>query len=189
MKLKIKLTEESINKAIEELEQYKNSLPNKLNLFIERLSEVGIEMAENCVQVPLDDMGNMGMFVEFSCQIESNKEVVIGKLIGRDKAQLVNSWLSKDPDTKQEYVKTAELSRLLFYEFGAGLYAIDGHRGTFPSDNPETTKEHADNGWYYKDLDGKWYHSYGTMPTQPMFHAWEDMKKRIRKIGKEVFKE
>lgn len=188
MKIKIKLTEESINSAIKELERYKASLPTKIDLFMRRLSESGIQVAETFTQVQLDDMGSLGYLVEFSCEIEHGKNTTIGYFVGKDKAKYISQWVVKDPSTGREVVKSAEVSPILFYEFGAGAYAIDGHRGTFPS---ETASENAnkEGGWWYKDLDGEWYHSVGTQPTQPMFHAWEEMKKRIRKIGKEVFKE
>lgn len=188
MKIKLKLTEESINKAIQELERYKASIPKKLDLFVRRLSNEGIMVAETFTQVQLDDMGSLGNLVEFNCKIEHGQNVTIGYFVGKDKAKFISQWVVKDPETGREVIKSAEVSPILFYEFGAGKYAIDGHRGTFPSD---TASENAnkDGGWWYKDLDGEWYHSVGTQPTQPMFHAWEDMKKRIRKIGKEVFKE
>lgn len=189
MKIKLKLTEESINKAIQELERYKASIPKKLDLFVRRLSDEGIMVAETYTQVQLDDMGSLGNLVEFNCKIEHGQNVTIGYFVGKDKVKYISQWVVKDPNTGREVIKSAEVSPILFYEFGAGQYAIDGHRGTFPSDNPETTKEHADNGWWYKDLDGEWYHSVGTQPTQPMYKAWEDMKKRIKKIGREVFKE
>ena len=189
MKIKLKLTEESINKAIQELERYKASIPKKLDLFVRRLSDEGIMVAETYTQVQLDDMGSLGNLVEFNCKIEHGQNVTIGYFVGKDKVKYISQWVVKDPNTGREVIKSAEVSPILFYEFGAGQYAIDGHRGTFPSDNPETTKEHADNGWWYKDLDGEWYHSVGTQPTQPMYKAWEEMKKRIKKIGREVFKE
>lgn len=188
MKIKIKLTQESIEQAIKELERYKASLPSKLDLFMRRLSDSGIQVAETFTQVQLDDMGSMGYLVEFTCEIEHGKDTTIGYFVGKDKAKYISQWVVKDPDTGKEVVKSAEVSPILFYEFGAGQYAIDGHRGTFPSETA-SVNANKEGGWWYKDLDGEWYHSVGTQPTQPMYKAWEEMKRRIKKIGKEVFKE
>ena len=139
MKIKLKLTEESINKAIQELERYKASIPKKLDLFVRRLSDEGIMVAETYTQVQLDDMGSLGNLVEFNCKIEHGQNVTIGYFVGKDKVKYISQWVVKDPNTGREVIKSAEVSPILFYEFGAGQYAIDGHRGTFPSDNPETT--------------------------------------------------
>ena len=186
MKIKLSLTQDSINQAIKQLEDYKNSLNSKMDLFMRRLSDSGIQVAETFTEVALDDMGTLGYLVEFTCKIEHKGDTTIGYFVGQDKAKYISQWVTKD-QSGREVVKTAEVSPLLFYEFGAGEYALQGHRGTFPSDTA-SVNANKDGGWWYKDLDGNWYHSTGTVPTQPMYHAWETMKKQIRKIGREVFR-
>lgn len=186
MRIEVSLTQKSINNALKQLEQYKKSLTSKMDEFMRRLSDSGIQVAETFTQVQLDDMGTLGYLVEFKCNIEHSGDTTIGYFVGQDKAKYISQWVVKDASGR-EVVKTAEVSPLLFYEFGSGEYAIDGHRGTFPSETASVNANKA-GGWWYKDLDGNWYHSRGAVPTQPMYHAWETMKKQIRKIGREVFK-
>ena len=188
-KIKCNLDTKSIQNTVDELENYKARLISKGEEFIRRLSEVGIEVAQLHVNAYDPEGTGMGSLISFTTKnVSTNETVSIGYMVGENKSKYVSNWKVKDEESGKEVIKSAELNPLMMYEFGSGLYAIGGYKGSFPSTSPDH-QEHVDNGWWYKKLNGRWYHSYGLEPTRPMLKAWEEMKKQIYKVAKEVFSE
>lgn len=174
MKLKLRLESKSIEKAIKELEKYRDSLAIKNAVFVQRLLDEGIKVAQ-------EHVGGMGKYITFTSNVEGTTHCV-GLLIAEDAEKIQSQWERKDG------VVIAEVSPILFEEFGAGMYAkvlfpVDGvGRGTFPN------QEHAfEPAWHYMDLDGKWHSSSGYMPSHPMYFADMEIINNVQKIAKEVF--
>lgn len=180
MKLKIRLDTDEINHAIEEIEKYKNSIPTKTEMFISKLLDVGIWIAE----VNSDEYGD---YIEFQKEIKDGGKKCVGIFRGVNKKPYISEW---DYFGKK---KTAKVNMLLMAEFGSGwlsevMFNISGVGvGTFPN------QKHAldDNGWYWKEWQsnhkGQWHHSYGSAPTHPMYFAEMEMIQQIEYIAKSVF--
>lgn len=189
-KIKINLTERGINNAIKVLQEEKNILVRKAQLFCERLADVGIRTARESTGV-IDDLGNVTNFIRFYKEVEPSKYGCKAVMYAEDTVTLVSVWKTKEGH------KSAEVSALLMAEFGSGQKASAGQahtdlvnpkvkvgQGEFPN------QTHADDpkGWYWKGMDDVWHHSKGIKPTMPMFKAWLDMYYSIDKVAREVFR-
>ena len=169
MKIGFKLSVNSIEDAREQIRNYKDHLKDKTDEFLERLSEVGIEVINaNVAQATGADDKNVQIETEISR--DGNKAVMTMTISGKD---------------------------LLFIEYGAGIRFNNGNThpwahkhgygiGTYPG------QKHAfdPNGWYYRvppGKGGKLHHSYGTEATMPVYKAHMEMIKQAEKIAKEVF--
>lgn len=180
-KIKLSLNTKSINEAIKDIEKYKSNINSKTELFIKRLGERGITVAQMSVT------GEMGALITFTMKdISTSKNITIGYFVGENRTRVISRW--KVLEDGHEVVRSAEISPILMFEFGSGIYKIESEFSKFPSQS-EDYEEHVKNGWYYKKLNNRWYHSYGLEPTRPMVKAWEQMKSDIYKIAKEVFSE
>lgn len=172
----VKLNNKSIEKAIKELEDYKNSLRAKSELLVSRLIDEGIKVA-------YQHTGKYGGYVEFKKEIESGEQC-IGLLIGRDSKPYISTWKYKGG------VKSVEVSGILMSEFGSGwlanvIWDVEGvGQGTFP----EQTHAFDVRGWYWEDEDGTKHHSRGEQPNYPMYFADMTMLSQVDKIAREVFR-
>lgn len=178
-RLTMSLNSKSIQAAIKELENYRDSLAAKTELFVDRLIEEGIRIAQQ-------NSGGYGKYISFTKEVQSESNRTIGFLIAEDSSKIVVEW---------DYYgnkKTAELSPILFAEFGSStlaevLFDISGvGQGTFPG------QKHADKGtWRYKewqdDNKGQWKQGHGVKPTHPMYKADMEMLETAERIAREVF--
>lgn len=175
-KIKINLSTSSIQSAIKEIKQYQFDLNKKCELFVKRLAECGIQVAQSRT-------GSFGKYITFSSKAEGNANGCKAIMIATNTGIIHSEWRTIDG------VKSADVSPLLMCEFGSGLQAqnpmnIPGvGTGTFPG------QTHAEdpNGWWYMDLDGKWHHSKGITPKMPMYYAAMKMQENVIKIAKETF--
>lgn len=166
-----------------EILNYKNTiLPSLINQFVNELSNIGIQTAYNNLG-QLNDLGNVSglvLFYKTSFPVTDGYKAI---LYAKDQAVVKQFWLSGGS------VKSADVSPLLMYEFGSGYKAKNPKslpgvgQGTFPGQTHAFDKE----GWYWQDLNGKWHHSNGISPTQPMFKAWQSMELSIKAVSKSVF--
>ena len=178
MKLSLTLNSRSINHAIGELKRYRDDLPIKTEVFVRKLIDAGISVAEQ-------NTGGFGKYITFTKEGKGGLRTV-GFLVA-ESTPITVEW-----DNKGER-KTAQLSPLLFAEFGSGklaevLFAISGvGQGTFPGQ----THANDPGGWSYKewqsDHKGKWHHSVGYAPTHPMYKADMEMLQKAEEIAREVF--
>lgn len=177
MKLQISLDKKSINKALKEIEKYKQSLADKRELFLERLLDVGISVAE-------EHRSGMGKYILFRKEVTNDPDKSIGVLIGENRQTIKSEWKTK------EGTKTAELSPILFAEFGSGFLAevlFDNVEGVGQGTFPGQTHAFDDGGWWWMGMDDEWHHSYGFKPTHPMYNAEVKMLEQIETIAREVF--
>lgn len=175
-RLSLTLSNKSINSAIKELTEYRDSLAAKSELLVSRLLDEGITVAYQHV-------GKYEGYVEFTKELESGQSQCVGILIGRDVTPFISAWKTKDGK------KIVEVSGLLMLEFGSGwlanvIWNVSGvGQGTFPG------QKHAfDKQWYWEDLDGTKHWSKGETPQYPMYFADMTMLSNIDHIAREVFK-
>ena len=166
----------SIDNVIKQLEEYKVSLHDKCDIFVERLAEAGIKVAYAHV-------GEYGDHITFE-SVKGGDGVTFLK--GSDNPVMVEWYTDKKGTHKRSY----EVSPLLLSEFGSGwlavvLYDIAGvGQGTMPGQRHATDPK----GWYWYDEDGTKHHSIGVPPTFPMHNAIMAMMEQADRIAKEVFK-
>ena len=179
MKLDISLNSRSLNHAIGELKRYQESLEPKAQQFVRRLVEEGIKVADSY-------RGFYGGYIVFEKEFYQDGNHQVGILIGRNSKEITSVW------NKKGKIARADISPILFAEFGAGWLAevlfddistSEVGQGTFPGQ----THAFDPNGWWYMGLNGQWYHSKGFKPSHPMYHAEMEMLGKIFEIGREVF--
>ena len=170
-KIRIRLSENSIQQAREQIQGTKDWIHSKMREFVQQLAERGIQVAES-------NTGVWGKYLQFVVETEETETNCKAILIMRDASKIVNPHDGRP------------VSPSLMAEYGAGKFAIDGDvkglkvgRGTFPE------QKHAFDplGWWYLGKDDKWHHSYGTKPTRPMYTAYTDMIQHIEETAKRVF--
>lgn len=174
-KISLKLNQNSIKKAIKDIEKYRNSLATKSEMLVDRLLDEGISVAYQHV-------GKYEGYVEFTKKLESGDTQCIGILTGRDTAPYISAWKTKDG------TKWVKVSGTLMNEFGSGwlsnvIWDVSGvGQGTFPG------QTHAfDKRWFWEDLDGTKHSSRGETPQYPMYFADMTMLSNIDHIAREVF--
>lgn len=179
-KINISITKKgSIDNAIKLLKQYKSEIRDKTQVFVDKLLDIGIEMAYLTA-------GDYGKAIVFKKELNPVEYGFEGLFIAMDEQKIVREWVLSNGE-----VKSAEVSPLLMSEFGSGwlaevLYSeLEGKvgQGTFPG------QKHAfdPRGWYWKDKDGKHY-SKGESPTHPLHNAEMAMIEAIHSVAREVFR-
>lgn len=165
MNISIDLSKSSIDKAIEKLRSYKESLNDKNALFVKRLAEIGIDVVEQQIAVAKGDS---------------------------DKSHATQLKIHSFGDYS-EAILSVSGNDILFIEFGSGIHYNSSNPehaekfgygvGTYPG------QKHAldPDGWWYRDSTGVSQHSYGTEATAPMLNASRAIILQIRQIAREVY--
>ena len=173
--LKSNLSTEGINGLIKQLTEYRENLDFIANEIVEKLAERGIKVAEYSVA------NDWRSYIEFKYEAFNLGE---GEIVGQDIKAIHRIWYTSDkPNIRKQ--KEADVSPLWMSEFGAGFYALTGHRGTFPNQHNAFKSV-----WYWYDEAGNRYSSeddYHMVATQPMYKAFADMFAYAEKVVKEVF--
>lgn len=165
--IKMTLSHNSIQDAIKQLRAYQNGLKSKNELFIKRLSELGIPVIDQNIAMAQGDSDK-----------SHNTYIKINSFGDYAQATLV-----------------CEGSDLLFIEFGAGIH-YNTPVGASPHSKGEELGytigsygqgKGKNDSWTYYSESGEWVRSYGTEATMPVYKASEKIKQNIRKIAKEVF--
>lgn len=163
--LEIKVT--GIEQAIARLERYQKSFQTRMELFMQKLADYGVERAKEEVQVM--DAVFTGELVNsiHSSKIESNAERII-------------------------FAVEADSEHTIYVEMGTGIIgATTPYPGKLPAVYAQGKTIHRTKdgkyGWYYYGGDGKWYFTEG-MPSRPfMYNASTQMQHEIERIAREVF--
>ena len=155
----------SLDEAIRQIRQYQNSLPRKVQTFIDRLAKEGLQVVQSTMEsVPDEEKGSY--YTEI---VNTSNGDIIGAAIR----------LTGD--------------KVLFIEFSAGItYGTDNYplpsgdkygMGTYPG------KGHWNSpyGWWYVDEQGNKHHSYGNRAYMPMYHAEQAIIIQVSRIAREVF--
>lgn len=164
----------SLQKAIDEINRYKNDLPRKCDLFVRRLTESGMRVAETAIAE-----SPQGKTITLTTDIRPEKAgckailMATGKTVTSSDGRSFSLLLAVEFGAGIKYNATANPKAS---EFGMGV-------GTFPNQ----THAFDPNGWYYLGDDGEWHHSYGVKATMPMYKASMEIQRNIKEIAKEVF--
>ena len=157
----------SLDKAIQEIRQYQNSLNDKCTEFVRRLSEVGIPVIDENIAAAQGDSDK-----------GHNTYIKINSFGSYSQAELV-----------------VESKSILWIEFGAGVH-FNGHLGSSPHPKGEELgytigsygKGQGKNDfWFYYADSGEAVMSHGTQATMPVYKAGLEIKRQVLKIAKEVF--
>ena len=98
-----------------------------------------------------------------------------------DSQKIVSKWQNQDG------VQSKEIFPALMLEFGAGLPAQNP--ANIPGVGTGTYGTHGNEpGWWYMDLQGEWHYSTGVSSKMPMYNAGKELKEKVVKIAREVFK-
>lgn len=160
------LSPDSVEDAIRELERYSNSLMGKLDLFVERLGEIGIKVINANSTVPGDST--------------APQPVARVASLSEDSARIDIIFEGKD---------------VLFIEFGAGIHyngSVGGSPHPLGSQFGYTIGSYgkgqgANDSWYYKGENGGRFKSYGTQAGMPVYKAAQQLRQDLTSIAKDVF--
>lgn len=174
--IKCNLSGESIKKVIQELNQYKQDLNRKIEVFTEKLAQAGESVA-------LQHINESPLGKTVSLRIETKNEDSVSRAV-----------LIATGEVKQSK-DYPPFNTLLAIEFGAGIYYNKGKEpnpnapefglgvGTFPG------QIHAyEDYWFYWDEDKqKWLPTHGVKATMPMYKASIEIIESVKNVAKEVF--
>ena len=162
----MRLSQDSISKAIAEIEDYKRILLNNTRCFVERLVEEGFRVVDANMVTAGDSSPEHMNIVKISADGSCVRATLTVK--GHD---------------------------LLFIEFGAGIH-YNGAVGTSPNPFGEKMGytigsygkgKGANDYWRYLDESGRWKTSHGTQASMPMYKADMEIRSKFLSIAKEVF--
>ena len=171
------LSSDSIQNAVNKLEQYKQTILKKCEQLVSELADEGITIAES-------NVGNFGRYIIFTKEIKPEANGCAAIIFATETGQIKSQWLTSDG------IKSADVSPLLMAEFGSGqraqnpLNVPNVGQGTFPEQTHAFDRE----GWYWRDLNGELHHSYGITPTMPIYKAYVNTEQNILKKAEGVFK-
>lgn len=155
----------SVKKALKEVEDYRKDFKRRCGVFIDRLSDIGLEVIHSTMDsVPDEEKGNY--HTEIINTGDGNRTGAKIRLKG-DKVLFIEFSAGITYGTKDYPLPSGD-------KYGMGTYPGKGHW-----DDP--------NGWYYYDEDGNVRHSYGNRAYMPMYHADEEIRSKISEIAREVF--
>lgn len=166
-KIKFGLSQKSIQNAISEIRKYQQNLIDRNELFVRRLTEIGIPVIDqNIVAAQGDSDKNHNTYIK------------------------LNSFGSYSQATL--VVEGADLAMI---EFGAGIH-YNGSAGSSPHPKGQEFgytigsygKGHGKNDfWFYYADTGESVMSRGTESTMPVYKASVEIIQNIRRIAREVF--
>lgn len=169
------LSPSAFEKAIKQIQDYKNSLSGKCEEFVEQLAMIGLESANTYAS-----QSPVGSTVSFQIKDYNFSDTAIAILIGTGAEIQTGNYPAANT--------------LLMIEFGSGILLNSQNNpfaeqfgmgvGTFPGQ----THAFDPTGWYYPDNTGVWHHTNGIQATMPMYHADTDMITSIEKVARQVFK-
>ena len=188
MKYTVSLNSQELRKLSWDLMHYADEFERKVKIFLERLAEVGIEVASR-------NGGDFSQYITYSTKWENDTTITITAA----SQTLITEWYAGSGSKK---VRTEAIIPLLMAEFGSGYYAIPGVGG-IGGKGTLNVYGHAsdDDGWYWyaeqtpigsaepiREVNGRMkYHSKGEQPTQPLHKAVMACIEQVERIAQEVF--
>jgi hypothetical protein len=169
----------------EKLQKYQKSVDDRLEVFISKLLDVGIQTAnlyKDSSVLAENNTQNLGQYVTFTKEVEGNT----GKLIGVD-IPIQTAWKNKAG------IHTATVYPLLMLEFGSAFFGADPPEekyGGFGGKGTMSTRDKShwnDLEWWWIDLEGRRHKNYAIRPTMPMYEAYKEMIMQVNNVAKEVY--
>lgn len=169
------LSSYSIERLKKELIFYRDELPRKCELLVDRLAKIGLHVAN--MQLQESPLGrHVSMRIDISPEQMGCKAILIST------------------GTVFQSEGYADFNVLLAIEFGAGIHynqtpsPIAGDFGYGVGTFPGQTHAFNNDGWYYWDeRTQEWKHTYGVKATMPMYSASDTIIKEIVRSAKDVF--
>ena len=174
------------------LMDYANSFEQKVHTFLQRLADVGIEVAAV-------NGGDFGSYITYTTKWDNDTTI---KIVASSGA-ITSTWYA---GSKSKETRTEVISPLLMAEFGSGHYAISNKNAKGLGGQGTLNKYgHAkdEGGWYWwsddatyrseddfmvKSANGRWkFHSMGVHPAQPLHKAVMACIDQVEGIAREVF--
>lgn len=191
-KVKVKLNIDGIQTLKNEIDKYKKDFDKKCEEFVNKLLEVGISTAYQYSQGVNGAFGTHKMenYVNFTTTLDKSKHGCTGILVGLEK-----TYFSKWVDSKGNQ-QTNVIHPLLMLEYGSARFAVPAETGFKEKSMKGSMSQsgHEDDiVWWFAtgtDKDGNptdWKIGTAVTPTQPMYHAWLEVKRKMNEIAKEVF--
>lgn len=163
----IELSEESIKKAIAEIEEYKARLKAKVSTFVSRLADAGLTVANTTLMAIVDEEKG-----DTHIEVVQESDNSVSLVMSGNKFLFVEFGAG---------IAFSQPQNPLSGEFNMGL-------GTYPSKHPEMMNAYKEEGWWYTDENsGESKHSRGNAPYMPMYKADVEITRQISNIAKEVF--
>lgn len=165
MKINVTLSPSGIEKAVQQLEKYKQDLNTKITVFLQRLGDAGIDVVK----------ANMRPAGDYIVPDNPDFRLTHGGRRG------VLSLSGKD-------VLFVEFGAGVHYNgaLGNSPNPKGVEMGYFIGSYPGQTHAGEDK-WYYRDEDGQPHKTHGTQAGMPMYKASQYMRGHIREIAREVF--
>lgn len=173
------LSVKGLRGLIADIEQYKQQYQEKKMIFIERLADFGITVAEASAK---GDSHHFDSMVVFEKKKDGNTIYIIGR--NADLSQLHTEWY----DSKGQYHQNV-ISPIAMLEFGSAGMAIKGFKGSYAVTGTSVNKK----VWMYAtELDEKgeptgWEWASAEEPHEPMHKAFLEMQSQIFIVAREVF--
>lgn len=166
--IKMDLSERSINAAIREIEEYKQTLLFKTRELLDELGRIGLKVINGSMTNVIGTSNpNHFAYVKVNASGNNMRATII--LQGRD---------------------------IMFIEYGAGIH-YNGAVGTSPNPNGQKfgytigsygKGRGAEDSWtYYDEEKGGFRRSHGTKAAMPMYNAETEIRKQVDAIAKKVF--
>ena len=165
----------SLQQAIKQIEEYKNDLPRKCEEICQRLSEIGVQVANTALREGKSE--DYQPSTKVSYEIDTSGNIARAKIIASGPYILFLEFGSGITYNRTKNPKAEDLG------YGPGTYPSN-----VPQQNPPYDNWESPTGWYYYGDDGKIHHTYGVRAKMPMYHASAEIMKSIDKVVKEVFK-
>lgn len=158
MKIKMNLTKKSIDKAIEELKQYRDSIEVKQERLMMLLASRGYEIMVNKLN---------GMDMPFS------RNILISGVMFNYSAKNATIYVVSD--------------HAIYVEFGTGIVGQQNPNPNNKIGYAYDINNHGNSGWYYYDEDGiHWTKGMPSRPF--VHETFIELREEIDSIVKEVFK-
>lgn len=165
-----KLTPEAVDKAIEELREYRRNLQSKVEELTRRLAEIGVDVIKITMSgIDPERAGTDWNASVVSVDAENNTVTAVYRLSGSEVAFI-------------------EFSEGVTYGTPPGGYPLDSGKGFGVGTYPGQTHAYNPKGWYYKSkITGEAIHTYGNPAYMPVYHSTEALLLEVGRIAREVF--
>lgn len=164
----------SLQKAIDEINRYKNDLPRKCELLCQRLAELGVQVSNTALREGKSE--DYQPSTKVSYEIDASGNIVRAKIVASGPYILFLEFGSGIRYSGTKNPKAAEMG------YGPGTYPSNA-----PQQNPPYDNWESPTGWYYYGDDGQVHHTYGVRAKMPMYRASEEIMKSVNKVAKGVF--
>ena len=167
--IKAKLTEPSLNDAIEQIRAYKREIQAKNELLVSRLADVGINVIKTTIaSVPPELAEGVGTHL-YSINSDSKTVTVVYAMNGGENALFIefsSGWTYGTPPGGYPLPIGAD--------YGVGTY-------------PDQKHAYDPHGWWYTDKNGESRHTYGNRAYMPVYHSLQAMIMVVGEVAKEVW--